>query len=1269
MSETDTNGNTSYGAGALNSSDGTNNTAFGENAAVSTTAADGVYNDGKGNNTAVGVNALVSNVSGDTNTAIGAYSLSQCQGNQSRQNTAVGVNSGQLFSKTTTDVSGITTLGNTFIGFQSGIFYDRVIGNEIKNSTAIGINALVSKSNQIVMGTVQDNTEVNLPGFLDVSNNSFFRNNLEITGNNTIKGTLSVTGTSTLTGNVAIGKNTASSTLDVSGNIQATNMYVTGFNSSDTDTRVLCPRSYVNDLFNSAVSGVVVKPSCSCATTGIITGGFTDNNIFPNPRLTAIDGFPLTLDTIILVKNGVAASMDFSANNIANGIYVYDSSSVLLRANDLLYNSSANQISTLVLYGVTNAKTSFLQMITPATTGITPLDFEPINTIDFNTGPTLILNGSTLDVNPNLYLTTLDVSNNVIIDGSLTLNGKTTSTKTSGAATGDYYSLDVSGNIYSQDLLIQGIKDGDAFIKNTASNKALYLGANNQNYVSIYNDSTLGRMDVSGCLTIKASGSANPEANGLYIYNSTNSTGQDAICTIRVAGSAAGDAFTSYDIDGVFGWSSGIKNSDNSYRISSAWSSLDSAKLTITKEGNVGIGTTTPSQKLDVNGTICSSKLSVGSTSSYSWLTTIAANTAGNVCNSTAGNNGLDDFQSKAPFVIFDAGYVSGTNYGMGLDMGIFRDTGSAYIQVQQSNIGARDILLQPYSRNVVIGSSSATINSGGYKLYVNGSAYATSLYTSGNIHLGTNAGATNQSGETVAIGSLAGNINQREYSVAIGPQAGQTSQGAQSVAIGYSAGNDSQSAYSVAVGLQAGQTSQSNNSVAIGTYAGQKSQGYQSVAIGQYAGNDSQKIYSVAVGTECGQTSQDERAVAIGHVSGQVNQGTQSVAIGYLAGQSNQNFNSVAIGTNAGQTSQGNDSVAIGVNTGVLNQGSASVAIGVNAGQLNQGINSVAIGGSAGYNYTAPYNTMIGCQAGYDGGATRTQTGNTFIGALTSANGDYFFSTAIGYKAQVTASQQMVLGESSVSVCIPGKLGIGTTTPSQKLDVLGATRVFNTDYDVMGLFSPDYGNYLHIGAWNQEGSNSKNIVLNQFGGNVGINTTTPGYSLDVNGNMKLGGTLTTGLGYTGYPIVSTNVGSGYIYRMTVANNTNYIEILLDSGAWAINFYASDIKLKRNIEDTKITDACSSIKQIHFVSFIYKESGKFHEIGVIAQEIETIHPEFVLDVKQPDDTSMKQLNIGEMTIFNMKATQELITRVEVLEKENKLLHSRLDELEAFIKNK
>ena len=103
--------------------------------------------------------------------------------------------------------------------------------------------------------------------------------------------------------------------------------------------------------------------------------------------------------------------------------------------------------------------------------------------------------------------------------------------------------------------------------------------------------------------------------------------------------------------------------------------------ITISGNGLVGIGTTSPP-----------------------WLTTIAANNPGYVCNSTAANNGLNDFQSKAPFVIYDAGY---STYGIGLKMGLFRDTGGAYIQCENANTGARPIALQPYAGNVGIGTNA----------------------------------------------------------------------------------------------------------------------------------------------------------------------------------------------------------------------------------------------------------------------------------------------------------------------------------------------------------------------------------------------------------------------------------------------------------------------------------------------------------------------------------------------------------------------------------
>lgn len=125
----------------------------------------------------------------------------------------------------------------------------------------------------------------------------------------------------------------------------------------------------------------------------------------------------------------------------------------------------------------------------------------------------------------------------------------------------------------------------------------------------IYTDGHVGIGTGSGTnpsapLHVVASGSGNPDANSILAYNPTNSGGNDAIVTARVAGSSAGDPFFSLDINGEFGWAMGIDNDhDNRFKIAPSWSNLSSSTaLTIKTDGNVGIGTSNPSSRLSVTG-------------------------------------------------------------------------------------------------------------------------------------------------------------------------------------------------------------------------------------------------------------------------------------------------------------------------------------------------------------------------------------------------------------------------------------------------------------------------------------------------------------------------------------------------------------------------------------------------------------------------------------------------------------------------------------------
>ena len=124
----------------------------------------------------------------------------------------------------------------------------------------------------------------------------------------------------------------------------------------------------------------------------------------------------------------------------------------------------------------------------------------------------------------------------------------------------------------------------------------------------------IGTTSPSAPLHVIANSTASPETNGVYIYNPTNSANQHAICAMRVAGTSAGNAFSSYDVNGEIGWSAGMLNIDNTYRISAIWDDLsNNTMLAISLAGNVGIGTNNPAHRLDVNGEVrCRNRLFIG---------------------------------------------------------------------------------------------------------------------------------------------------------------------------------------------------------------------------------------------------------------------------------------------------------------------------------------------------------------------------------------------------------------------------------------------------------------------------------------------------------------------------------------------------------------------------------------------------------------------------------------------------------------------------------
>ncbi len=308
-----------------------------------------------------------------------------------------------------------------------------------------------------------------------------------------------------------------------------------------------------------------------------------------------------------------------------------------------------------------------------------------------------------------------------------------------------------------------------------------------------------------------------------------------------------------------------------------------------------------------------------------------------------------------------------------------------------------------------------------------------------------------------------------------------------------------------------------------------------------------------------------------------------------------------------------------------------------------------------------------------------------------------------IKYYSRVAGGESMTLeigvsndADDHIALMPSGNVGIGTTTPGAKLDInattgtwggwLEAIRFSRTEQSALTLPGGNllFGMHSNRNFYFADTKDAGKylMTINADTGNVGIGPDGAAFRLDVTGRVRIrqinGKADSAGIWFSSYGNYATEVNSSFVgmeslnqvgfygnagtagWRLLVNTSSGDLTVTGNAfkpggGAWGSN---SDERLKQNIRP--LEGALNKLLKLRGVQYEWKEPEKQGnltgcQIGLIAQEVETVFPEWI----GVDAQGYKTLTIRGFEALVIEAIKELRVENENLRKYCESLEARL----------